>query len=70
VRIAIEAARRAGSEAVILVGDPPYYMPLGFEKVAYNTLQFPGPVDPGRVLVVPLGTDVHSRLAGTIHWRG
>jgi len=70
VRIAIEAARRAGSEAVILVGDPPYYMPLGFEKVAYNALQFPGPVDPGRVLVVPLGINVHARLAGTIHWRG
>lgn len=70
VRIAIEAARRGGSEAVILVGDPPYYMPLGFEKVAYDALQFPGPVDPGRVLVVPLGPDVHPRLAGTIRWRG
>ena len=33
VRIAIEAARRKGSEGVILIGDPPYYMPLGFEKV-------------------------------------
>ncbi len=70
VRIAIEAARRAGSEAVILVGDPPYYMPLGFEKIAYNALQFPGPVDPGRVLVVPFDASVHPRLSGTIHWRG
>ncbi|MDY6962875.1 GNAT family N-acetyltransferase [Pseudorhizobium marinum] len=70
VRIAIEAARRQGSEAVILVGDPPYYMPLGFEKVAYDALQFPGPVDPGRVLVVPLAEDVHPRLKGTICWRG
>ncbi|MCF6367427.1 GNAT family N-acetyltransferase [Rhizobium halophilum] len=69
VHIAIEAARRAGSEAVILVGDPPYYMPLGFEKVAYGALTFPGPVDPGRVLVVPLAESVHPRLAGTIHWR-
>ena len=69
VRIAIDAARRAGSEAVILVGDAPYYMPLGFEKVAYNALQFPGPVDPGRVLVVPLSADVHPRLTGVIAWR-
>ncbi|MCJ8519388.1 putative N-acetyltransferase YhbS [Pseudorhizobium tarimense] len=69
VRIAIEAARRASSEAVILVGDPPYYMPLGFEKVAYNALAFPGPVDPGRVLVVTLGHNVHPRITGTIHWR-
>src|SRR5690606_23505687 len=70
VRIAIDAARRQGSEAVILVGDPPYYMPLGFEKVAYNALDFPGPVDPGRVLVVPIGENVHPRLKGVICWRG
>jgi predicted N-acetyltransferase YhbS len=69
VRIAIDAARRKGSEAVILVGDPPYYGPLGFEKDAYNALQFPGPVDPGRVLVVPLAEDVHARLKGAIGWR-
>lgn len=69
VRIAIEAARRKGSEGVILIGDPPYYMPLGFEKVAYQALDFPGPVDPNRVLVVPLADDVHDRLKGVIAWR-
>jgi predicted N-acetyltransferase YhbS len=69
VRIAVEAARRKGSEAVILVGDPPYYQPLGFEKVAYGVLRFPGPVDPARVLVVPIGDDVHVRLSGPIAWR-
>jgi predicted N-acetyltransferase YhbS len=69
VRIAVEAARRKGSEAVILVGDPPYYMPLGFEKVAYNALAFPGPVDPARVLVVPMIGGVHAGLKGDIHWR-
>jgi predicted N-acetyltransferase YhbS len=69
VRIAIEAARRHGSEAVILIGDPPYYMPLGFEKVAYNALQFPGPVDPARVLVVPLAENVRLQLKGVIGWR-
>ncbi|EHS53916.1 GCN5-related N-acetyltransferase [Rhizobium sp. PDO1-076] len=69
VRIAIEAARRKGSEAVILVGDPPYYMPLGFEKVSYKALEFPGPVDANRVLVVPIGTNVHARLRGAIEWR-
>ncbi len=69
VRIAIEAARRNGSEAVILIGDPPYYQPLGFEKVAYNALAFPGPVDPARVLVVPIAENVHPQLNGTIGWR-
>ncbi|MDK4720777.1 N-acetyltransferase [Rhizobium sp. CNPSo 3968] len=69
VRIAVEAAKRKGSEAVILVGDPPYYGPLGFEKVAYNALTFPGPVDPNRVLVVPIAADTHARLHGSIAWR-
>lgn len=69
VRIAIEAAKLKGSEAVILIGDPPYYMPLGFEKVSYKALEFPGPVDPNRVLVVPLGNEVHARLKGMIAWR-
>jgi predicted N-acetyltransferase YhbS len=69
VRIAIEAARRKGSEGVILIGDPPYYMPLGFEKVAYDALKFPGPVDPARVLVVPLAEGAHDGLKGVIGWR-
>ena len=69
VRIAIDAARRKGSEGVILVGDPPYYMPLGFEKVAYNALQFPGPTDPGRILVVPLREGAHDLIRGEMRWR-
>lgn len=69
VRIAVEAARRKGSEGVILVGDPPYYMPLGFEKVRYNALKFPAPVDPGRILVAPMADGVHDRLKGEIRWR-
>jgi len=68
VRIAVEAARKKGSEGVILVGDPPYYMPLGFEKVTYNALMFPAPVDPRRILVVPMADGVHERLKGEIRW--
>jgi predicted N-acetyltransferase YhbS len=69
VRIAVDAARSKGSEGVILVGDPPYYQPLGFENVAYNALQFPGPVDPGRILIIPLCEGAHQMLSGEIHWR-
>ena len=69
VRIAVEAAKRKGSEAIILVGDPPYYCQLGFERVALNALAFPGPVDPARVLVVPVSDDAHQRLKGSISWR-
>lgn len=69
VRIAVDAARRKGSQGVILVGDPPYYMPLGFEKIAYDALKFPGPVDPGRILMVPLMEGAHDLVSGMIGWR-
>ena len=36
---------------VLLVGDEPYYGPLGFTKTTHGAVQFPGPVDPARVLV-------------------
>ena len=69
VRIAVDAARRKGSQGVILIGDPPYYMPLGFEKIAYKALNFPGPVDPNRVLIVPLCEGAHQMAHGDIRWR-
>jgi predicted N-acetyltransferase YhbS len=71
VRIAVEAARRADSEAVILIGDPPYYGPLGFQPVPRGALIFPGPVDPARVLAA-LADDgaVMKRLQGAVHFRG
>ncbi len=69
LQMAVEAARQAGSEAVILVGDPPYYTRFGFEPVAYGALDFPGPVDPARVLAVPIAEDAHARMKGRICWR-
>jgi len=69
VRIAVAAAGEAGSEAVILVGDPPYYCPLGFKPVRYGALGFPGPVDPARVLAVPLADSAMERLAGPLRHR-
>ena len=68
VRIAVEAAVKAGSEGVVLVGDLPYYGPLGFERVT-SRLVFPGPVDPARVLIAPSGMITHERLKGKIAWR-
>lgn len=69
VRIAVAAAKRAGSEGVILVGDPPYYGPLGFVSVPPGSLRFPGPVDPGRIMVAGCEPPHLSSIAGMIHWR-
>ncbi len=69
VRIATDAVRRHGSQAVILIGDPSYYMALGFQKIAHKGLVFPYPVDCDRVLVLPLGEAIFPRLDGIIEWR-
>jgi hypothetical protein len=40
------ALAREGVSFVLLVGDEPYYGPLGFAKTTHGAIQFPGPVDP------------------------
>lgn len=54
LRTALDAAARVGETAVLLVGDAPYYGPLGFQQVPFASITLPGPVDPARVLVAPL----------------
>ena len=50
----IEAAKLAGHQLILLVGDAPYYAKLGFEKVPENQLLMPGPNDPARLLFLEL----------------
>ncbi len=51
---ALDAARAGGHDLVILVGDPAYYLPLGFVPVPAGRIRMPGPVDPARLLACPL----------------
>jgi predicted N-acetyltransferase YhbS len=60
IQRACEAAAAAGVEAILLVGDLPYFGPHGFEVVPAGRIRLPGPVDPRRVLwraLKPGGTD-------------
>lgn len=51
VRNASASALVAGDcRFVLLVGDAPYYAPLGFRPTVPGAVEFPGPVDPARVL--------------------
>ena len=45
------AARKAGWGSVILVGDAPYYGPLGFRQVPLGQITMPRPVDYNRLLI-------------------
>jgi predicted N-acetyltransferase YhbS len=64
VRIALQAAREAGHHVVLLVGDEPYYGPLGFVRLERDTITLPAPVDPDRVLVAGLTPDALEGLGG------
>lgn len=65
-----EAVRRAlardEGKFVLLVGDRDYYMPLGFEKTTLGAIEFPGPVDPTRVLLYSPDPGLATGLKGPI----
>lgn len=66
VAMALEEAARAGVPVVMLVGDAPYYGPLGFTKIPRGQVTMPRPVDFDRVLaheIVPGGV---RKLSGEI----
>lgn len=50
----IAEARARGHDWVILVGDEPYYARVGFAKLPRGRVNFPGPVDPSRILGLSL----------------
>jgi predicted N-acetyltransferase YhbS len=64
VRISLEAAREDGHRLVLLVGDEPYYGPLGFARLPPYAVTLPGPVDPARVLIASLAPNAAVGLTG------
>jgi len=62
----IEAARTLGYEAIVLVGDEPYYARVGFARLPPGRVRFPGPVDPNRVLGLALNPNALVTLSGDI----
>ena len=61
-----EALARGQGSFVLLVGDEPYYGPLGFGKTTPGAIQFPGPVDPNRVLLHSADPALAVTLKGKI----
>ncbi|RWM18973.1 MAG: N-acetyltransferase [Mesorhizobium sp.] len=66
VAIALEAARKAGAPAVILVGDEPYYGPLGFKRFPRGQITMPRPVDLDRLLHHEIKPGAVARFAGDV----
>ena len=54
MRASLEKARALGWQAVLLVGDAPYYGRFGFKRELAQGLSLPGPVDEDRFLGLEL----------------
>lgn len=66
MRQAVERARFAGYQSIILVGDEPYYGPFGFRPIPRGQINMPGPVDPARLLVCVLPDGVEFASTGDV----
>jgi predicted N-acetyltransferase YhbS len=66
MRRGIEAARGLGYVSIILVGDEPYYVRVGFARIAPGKVRLPGPVDPARVLGLSLKPNAMLTLSGEV----
>lgn len=56
IEAASAAARGAGLEFLLLVGAESYFAPFGFAPVATGSVELGGPIDPRRLLALPLRT--------------
>jgi predicted N-acetyltransferase YhbS len=64
--ISVEAARQAGHGLVVLVGDEPYYGPLGFRQVPQKQMKFPAPVDKNRILYLEFKDGSLANALGSV----
>ncbi|MGV8831048.1 MAG: GNAT family N-acetyltransferase [Devosia sp.] len=64
--VTARALARGEGQFVMLVGDRDYYCPLGWEPTTLGNIEFPGPVDPTRVLLFAADKSLATTLAGTI----
>lgn len=69
MKMAAKAATAAGEEVIFLVGDRAYYVPLGYVPVPPGSIDMPGPVDPARILVLPLVPGAEAGLSGGVSAR-
>ena len=70
IRHGLAQAREIGHEAVILVGDAPYYQRFGFSRAPTQKLLMPGPVDPARFLALELAAGALEGAHGLVQPTG
>lgn len=66
VRNALNLAAMQGHQAVILVGDAPYYARFGFSADVMTNIDLPGPVDRARFLGLELKDGAFAGVQGVV----
>lgn len=66
IRSACGVAARSGHKLILLVGDEPFFGPLGFSVALAAKVRLPGPVDPRRVMARELAAGAADGLAGLV----
>ena len=66
MRMGLDRAAALGHEAVILVGDEPYYSRFGFARQPMQGLDLPGWYDPARFLGLELAAGALSHATGMV----
>ena len=66
VKRAADAARAAGHDLILLVGDTPLFRRMGFDAGPARRIVMPGPVDQRRVQVKALKPGADDNLAGLV----
>ena len=70
IRHALGEARRLGHDAVVLVGDAPYYGRFGFSAEKTGKLRLPGPFERHRLLALELKAGALDNARGLISAAG
>lgn len=64
VAACVAHAKAAGTGGVLLVGDPPYFERFGFQVAP--GVRLPGPVDPRRVMWLPVGVEAVEGMTAPV----
>ncbi|MFC7051904.1 GNAT family N-acetyltransferase [Hansschlegelia quercus] len=70
MKAGLARAQTLGHDAVILVGDEPYYRRFGFKTEATDGLAMPGPVERERFLGLALKADAFAGASGMVRATG
>jgi len=66
ITTSLQKAKDLGWDAVILVGDEPYYRRFGFRRTLAHNLSLPGPVDQNRLLGLELTDGALKNATGPV----